>query len=308
MNEKRVDVLVLGSGIAGITAGIYLRRGNISCLLLDKDAPGGKLNNIHLIDNYPGLPNISGPDFAMALVNQANELGIEFEYGEVTSINKQEDGVFLVKTDNGDFVCSALIVATGVINPPAGVPNERAFLGKGVSYCATCDGNFFKGKDVLVYGYKDHAVEDAIYLSSIVNKVYFLHNSPLETPDSHLRTLEEKSNIVIIEGKLLGLEGEGKVESAKILVEEKEETISISAAFPLSGEVSSSQFLSGLGVLNTNGFIHVNEAMETNVEGIYACGDIIKKKLRQLVNAAGEGAVAANSAISYIHSLRRKAK
>ena len=308
MEPNRFDVVVLGAGIAGLTAGIYLRRSNMSCLVLDKDAPGGKLNNIHQIDNYPGLPSVAGPDFAAALVTQAMDFGVSLDYGEVSSISLLEDGSFQIKTDNGTFSSLALIVSTGLINSPNSFPNEKRLRGRGVSYCATCDGNFFQGKDVLVYGYKDHAVEDAIYLSSLASKVYFLHEQPLETPPSHLETLESKSNVEILQGSLISIEGEETVEGALISLNGEEKRIPVSAIFPLSGEVSSSQFLATLKLEMTEGFIHVDEEMKTNVPGLFAAGDIVKKKLRQLVNAAGEGAVAATSAISYVHALKRKLK
>ena len=306
METKTLDVLVLGAGIAGITAGIYLKRSNLSCAVLDKDAPGGKLNNIHQIDNYPGFSSIAGPDLAMALVGQANELNVPLDYGEVSSVKKLDDGRFLTKTDNGDYVSLAIIVATGVINAEAGVPNERKMRGKGVSYCATCDGNFFKGKDVMVYGYKDHAVEDVIYLSSICKTVYFVSPSVIESVPSHMGIITSKENVKMISGKLISIEGEERVEGARIEEDGKEKTLPVSAVFPLAGEVSSTQFLSLLDVEQTNGFIHVEEDMSTNVAGLYAAGDIVKKKLRQLVNAAGEGAVAASSAISYAHTEKRR--
>ena len=304
---ENLDALVVGAGVAGITAGIYLKRSNLSSVVIDKDAPGGKLNNIHRVDNYPGVPSVQGPDLAVALFNQANDLGVSLDYGEVTSVRLDENGKFIVKTDVNEYSVYALIVATGVVTGAAPCPGEKALRGKGVSYCATCDGNFFKGKEVLVYGYKDHAVEDAIYLSSLASKVTFIHPFPIESPESHLDVLTGKENIVIVEGKLLSVLGEEKVTGAKVMINGKEAELSLDAVFPLSGEVSSSQFLQELNVNMTNGFIEVNMDMETNVPGLYAAGDVLKKKLRQIVNAAGEGAVAASSAISYIHSKKRKA-
>ena len=307
MERRETDIVVIGAGVAGLTAGIYLKRSNLSCLVLDKGAPGGKLNNIHRVDNYPGLASINGPDLAYKLVEQASELGVPLDYGEVYSVSLLEDGRFLIKTDMGEIACLALIVATGLINGSTGIAGEKKYVGKGVSYCATCDGNFFKGKDVLVYGFKDHAVEDTIYLSSLANKVYFVHPSPLESPESHVSTLQSKENVEFIEGEVKEVLGESRVEKAAILAQgvliEKE----VSGLFPLMGEVSSTQFLQTLGVEQTNGFLHVNAEMETNVKGLYAAGDIVKKKLRQIVNAAGEGAVAASSAISYVHQRKRSA-
>ncbi len=302
MNEAELDVVVIGAGIAGLTAGIYLKRSSLSAVVLDKGAPGGKINNIHEIDNYPGAAKISGPDLAMNLFNQASELGVNYAYGAAMSVNKVENG-FLVKTDAGDYLCKAVIVATGVENKKAGVPGENEFLGKGVSYCATCDGNFFKGQDVAVYGYKDHAVEDAIYLSGLASKVYVVAPEPFEATEAHLDTLSSKANVEIISGsKLVSIYGSSSVEGIEL---EGEKKIPVSAIFPLAGEKSSTEFLSSLRLEAKNGFLIVDEGMMTSCPGVFAAGDILMKKLRQLVNAAGEAAVAATSAIAYIHQQKR---
>ena len=301
----RYDCLIIGAGIAGITAGIYLKRSNLSALVLDKDAPGGKLNNIHRIDNYPGTPKIAGPELAMALYNQASELGVTFDYGAVSEI-KKVDGIFVVTTDMTSYEAKSIIVATGIENKKLGVPGEAEFNGKGVSYCATCDGNFFKGKPVVVYGYKDHAVEDAIYLSSLASSVLLLAPEVLETTQAHREELLSAGNVTLVENaKLLQILGENKVSGVRYETDQGEKEAETDAVFQLFGEKSSSMFLSSLGVNMNKGFIEVDANMKTNVEGLYAAGDVLDKKLRQLVNAAGEASVAATSAISYVHSLKK---
>ena len=301
---ERYDCLVIGAGIAGITAGIYLKRSNLSCLVLDKDAPGGKLNNIHRIDNYPGVAKIAGPELAMSLFNQANDLGVVFDYGAVSEVRK-ENGLFLVQTDVNSYEAKSLIVATGIENKKLGVPGEAEFNGKGVSYCATCDGNFFKGMPVVVYGYKDHAVEDAIYLSGLASHVYVLAPQELETTQAHREELLRADNLTLLEGaKLLQAKGEGKLESVTYELNGEQHELETAALFQLYGEKSSSMFLSSLGVKTNKGFIEVGPNMETNVPGLFAAGDVLDKKLRQLVNAAGEASVAATMAIAYVHSLK----
>lgn len=301
----RYDCLIIGAGIAGITAGIYLKRSNLSALVLDKDAPGGKLNNIHRIDNYPGTPKIAGPELAMSLYNQASELGVTFDYGAVSEI-KKVDGIFVVTTDMTSYEAKSIIVATGIENKKLGVPGEAEFNGKGVSYCATCDGNFFKGKPVVVYGYKDHAVEDAIYLSSLASSVLLLAPEVLETTQAHREELLAAGNVTLVENaKLLQILGENKVSGVRYETAQGEKEAKTDAVFQLFGEKSSSMFLSSLGVNMNKGFIEVDANMKTNVEGLYAAGDVLDKKLRQLVNAAGEASVAATSAISYVHSLKK---
>ena len=301
-----IDVLVIGAGIAGITAGIYLKRGNVKSLLLDKGAPGGKLNNIHRIDNYPGISSIPGPDLAMNLFNQASELGVEFAYGSVLEVRRESDG-FRVRTDVEEYSCKAIIVATGVENKKLGIPGEDKYLGKGVSYCATCDGPFFKGKDVALIGNADHAVEDGIYLAGVVNHLYFLYPEAIASTQSHYEELSSFPNVELIPiEKSLRIEGEEKVTAFVYEAEGQEKALPVSAVFPLYGEKSSTAFLSPLGLENDKGFLLVDEAMQTSCPGVYACGDIIAKKLRQLVNAAGEAAVAATSAIGYVRSLAKK--
>ena len=302
---KELDCLIVGAGIAGITAGIYLKRSNLNALVLDKDAPGGKLNNIHRIDNYPGLPKIAGPELAMALYNQANELGVAFDYGAVSEVRK-EDGGFRVYSDVAEYVAKTLIIATGIENKKLGVPGEERLNGKGVSYCATCDGNFFKGRPMVVYGYKDHAVEDAIYLSSLASQVTLLAPEPLQTTEAHRDELLALDNVRLIEGAiLLEARGETALESVLYRVGEEEIELPSAALFQLYGEKSSSMFLSSLGVDTNKGYIKVDASMATNVPGLFAAGDVIDKRLRQLVNAAGEASVAATSAIAYIHSLKK---
>lgn len=301
--NREIDVVVIGAGIAGITAGIYLKRSSISSVLIEKGAPGGKLNNIHKIENYPAIPSISGPDLAFTLFSQANSLGVEIAYGSVIEV-KKEEGRFLVKTDAGDYSCKALIIATGVENKKLGIPGEKEFNGKGVSYCATCDGPFFKGKPVAVIGNKDHAVEDVLYLSNIASKVYFVVPEPLETTEAHHELLLQCENVEILnEVQPLEIIGKEHVEKLKIDSSTINE-IEVDAVFALYGEKSSSQFLASLNPKSNKGFLVVDASMATSVEGLFACGDIIDKKLRQLVNAAGEAAVAATSAIAYCRSIK----
>ena len=304
MANRTIDVAIIGGGMAGLTAGIYLKRSSLSSVVIEKGAPGGKLNNIHRIDNYPATPHISGPDLAMALFNQAMELGVELAYGSVNQVTK-EGNLFLVKTDVGDYTAKAVIMATGVETKKLGIPGEKEHEGKGVSYCATCDGNFFRGKDVAVIGNKDHAVEDVLYLSGLVHSLAFLIPEPLETNELHHNQLLACENVTLIEGgKPLRIEGECLVEQLVYEVNGDTKEIAICGVFPLYGEKSSSEFLSSLQPNNNKGFLICDVNMSTSVPGLFACGDIVDKKLRQLVNAAGEAAIAATNAIVYCRNLK----
>ena len=241
----------------------------------------------------------------MALVNQAMDLGVKLDYGAVSEIRKEGD-LFVVQTDMGAYEAFSVIVATGIENKKLGVPGEEKFNGKGVSYCATCDGNFFKGQKVVVYGYKDHCVEDAIYLSGLASEVVLLAPEKLLATEAHLAELEAKANVsVIADAAILEILGEDKVTGIRYSQGGEEKQMDTAAVFQLYGEKSSSMFLSPLGVESNKGFLKVDAGMNTNVPGLYAAGDVLDKRLRQLVNAAGEASVAATMAIAYVHSLKR---
>ncbi len=302
MEEK--DVIIIGSGIAGISAAIYLKRSNVSFALLDKGAPGGKLNNIHRIDNYAGTPSISGPGLASVLLEQATSLGVSFDYGNVVAISKEKDG-FLVRGEDESWKGKSIIIATGLSSRAQTVPGEKERIGRGVSYCATCDGAFFKGKKVAVVGYEDHAVEDALYLSSIASKVYFIAPSPIKGAQVHVETLKATKNIEILEDtSLISISGSPLVDRIVVSNQGGEKEIDVSGVFPLFGEVPSNASFASLGLKTEKGFIHVDSDMGTNVPGVFAAGDIVSKKLRQLITAASDGAIAATSAISYCHRLQ----
>lgn len=299
---KEVDVVIIGSGIAGISAAIYLKRSSLSFVLLDKSMPGGKLNIIHRIDNYPGYPSISGLELSKSLLEQCKQLGIKFSYGEVNKVEKV-DSNFLTRTDIDSYLSKVVIVASGLSEAKLNIPGEKQYFGRGVSYCATCDGPFFKNKDVAIYGYKDFAFEDAIYLSSLVNRLYFiLPKSPLAT-ETHLNEVKKAKNITIFDGySLKEIKGDNKVNSIVINKDNENNELEVSAIFPLFEQISSSSFLSPLNIKTSNGFIDVDKDGKTTVDGVYAVGDIVNKKLRQLINAASEGALAAISSINYVRS------
>lgn len=302
--DQILDGVIIGAGAAGLTAAIYWKRSSLSFVLLDKGAPGGKLNNIHQIDNYPGLPHVSGPDLAMSFFNQATDLGVEVEYGDVQRVEKEGD-VFVVSGDFGELRSKTVLVATGTSLSPKGVKGEKEHLGKGVSYCATCDGAFYKGKDVAAIGYQDHAVEDALYLSPLVNRLYFVFPKPLQASEEHERQLKACPNVEWIPGNLVSVQGDPRVDRMEIRTESGLQTISVSGVFPLSDEQSASTFLAPLSPMTEKGFLKVNEARMASVPGLFAAGDVVDKKLRQIVNAAGEGAEAATSAMAYARAWRK---
>ncbi|MCQ2742875.1 MAG: FAD-dependent oxidoreductase [Bacilli bacterium] len=298
---KKIDVVVVGAGVAGLTAGIYLKRSSLSSLLIEKGAPGGKLLNIHAIDNYPTESMISGPELAAKIYSHASSLGVISEYGEVLSIKKEND-VFTIKTNADEYQAKAVIIATGIAFKKTTLENEKKFQGAGISYCATCDGRFYKDCPVAVLGGDDASVEEAIYLSGLCSTVYFVYEKKIESTESHLNVLRSKENVVFVEGKALKVAGEVQVEE---LVLEDGTSYKVEAVFPLNGEKSGADFLYTMGLTMEKGFVVVDRNSQTNIPGVFACGDCVDKKLRQIVTAEGEAATAATGVISFINNLKK---
>ena len=296
----KVDVTIIGAGPAGLTAATYLARSSKSFVLIDKDAPGGRLNTLPEIENYPGFKSVSGMELANAFIDSASALGVETTYGNVMSVYKENDR-FVTKTDMESYESLAVIVATGITFAPT-IKGEKEFLGKGVSYCATCDGRFFKGKNMAVYGNGDEAIQEALYLAPLSSNLFFICPSKIKGNDKLVSALRHLSNVEILEdSSLKEISGESKVSSISV----NDKAIDVEAVFPLNGPKSASGFLSNLGLELNKGFIKTNSEQETSVPGLYAAGDILDKKLRQVVTAAGEGALAATSAIKYINETKK---
>ena len=294
------DVAIIGAGPAGISAAIYLLRSSVSFVLLDRGAPGGKLNNIHRIDNYPGCPSIPGPELSMSLLKQLQGLGGKVEYGNAVEVRPDEEGYLIRLEDGHSLTAKSIIACSGSSARRLGVPGEKQLFGRGVSYCATCDGAFFRNKDVMVYGYKDFAVEDGIYLASICSHVYFVYPHQLEATERHLEELRSCNNVELIEGEVSSFYGEQHLQGATIKTKGGERRIEVSGAFPLSEQLSGASYLAPLEPKQENGFLVVGKDHETSLKGIYAAGDVVAKKLRQIVNAASEGAECAIEAINYV--------
>ena len=304
MMNKQIDVAIIGGGIAGITAGLYIKRSNLSVIAIDRNVFGGKLAKLGDIYNYPGFEAISGPELAYKLMEQAEKNGIELEYGNVLNVTKQDNGLFLVQTEEHFIEAKVVIIATGTIEKQLGIPGEKQFLNRGVSYCATCDGPLYRNKEVAVVGYLDTALDEAIYLSGIAKKVYLISKVRLEDIESSkLPNAIKRPNIDILAfSDVLSIKGTDHVESILVsnLETNNEQEIKVSAVFPYIGQKTLTEFLANLKVETRNGYLVVSKDMETNVPGLLAAGDTIDKKLRQLVTAAGDGCIAAATAIRYI--------
>ena len=299
---KKTDIVIIGSGMAGMSAAIYLKRANANFVILEGNMAGGLLNQLKSVENYPAMPNTTGPEILIALMDQLRFNNIPVVYGNVQTILKEEGG-FEVVTDVESYESKAVIVATGVAISNNSIPGEEKYAGQGVSYCATCDGNFFKGADIAVIGNNNIAIEETIYLANIVNKVYFVCPDENLQGDSNLiEKIKEYKNIeFILNTQVQEIVGDDfGVTGIKV----NDRVIDVMGVFPYVGKKSTSQVLNNLKPNKQGIFLKVNEEMSTNIPGLFAAGDIVSKKLKQLVTAAGDGAGAATSADNYVKLLK----
>lgn len=299
---KKADIVIIGSGMAGMSAAIYLKRANADFVMLEGNMAGGMLNQLKSVENYPAMPNTTGSDILIALMDQLRFNEIPVIYGNVQTILKEADG-FEVVTDVESYEAKAVIVATGVATSSKSIPGEEKFAGQGVSYCATCDGNFFKGADIAVVGNNNIALEEAIYLANIVNKVYFVClDEELQGDSKLIEKIREYKNVELllnttvqeIVGDDFGVTG----------IKVNDKVIDVMGVFPYVGKKSTSQVLNNLKPEKQGIFLKVNEEMETNIPGLFAAGDVVAKKLKQLITAAGDGAAAATSADNYVKQIK----
>lgn len=294
---KKTDIVIIGSGIAGITAAIYLKRANADFVLLEGSLAGGMLNKLKTVENFPGLPSTTGSDILISLMDQLRANNIQITYGNVQTILKEEDG-FEVVSDVDSYETKSVIVATGIAQENNTIKGEEKYAGTGVSYCATCDGNFFKGSDVAVVGNNNIALEEAIYLSNLAKKIYFICPEEELSGDSKLvEKINSLSNIeVILSTEVEEILGDDfGVNSVKI----NDKIINVSGVFPYVGKKSSSQILNNLNPTKEGIFLKVNEEMMSNIPGLFAAGDIVSKKVKQLITASNDGAIAAVGADHY---------
>ena len=293
----KTDIVVIGAGMAGISAAIYLKRANAKFVLLEGNMAGGMLNQLKGVENYPAMASTTGSDILIALMDQLRFNNVAVTYGNVQTILKEGDG-FEVVTDVESYDAKAVIVATGMSQANNTIPGEEKYAGQGVSYCATCDGNFFKGADIAVVGNNNICLEEAIYLANLAKKVYLIcPDEALQGDAKLIQSIKEYQNIEFfysstvdeIVGDDFGVTG----------IKVKDQVLDVMGVFPYVGKKSTSQILNNLKPEKAGIFLKVNEGMQTNIPGLYAAGDIVSKKLRQLITAAGDGAAAATSADNY---------
>ena len=292
------DIIIIGLGPAGIAASIYAKRSNMNILTIEAGPIGGLLNNIDDIKNYPGYFNIKGPDLAFNMFQQLKKLNISTVNEPVTKVEK-EDNIFKITTVNNEYKTKKVIIAIGRKARKLGLTDEDKYLGKGLSYCAICDGPLYKGKDVCVVGGGNSAVQETIYLAGIVNKVYLVHrNSSFRASDELVNKLKDINNVeIIMNDNVTKINGADNVQSVGL---QSGKELPVSALFTFIGYLPGTNFLNNLDICDEAGYIKVDDKMSTPIHGIYAAGDIIKQDYYQIVMATMEGATAALNATKAI--------
>jgi len=298
------DIVIVGAGPAGLTAAIYGRRASKKVLVLEAKSYGGQIINTLDIENYPVEAHISGFDFATKLYNQAKDLGAEIIFEKVIEINDNDKEKEVITTKN-KYVAKTIILATGSENRKLGLENENDLVGKGVSYCATCDGAFYKNKTVAVVGGGNTALEDALYLTDIAKKVYLIHRrDEFRGEDSTVNLLKTKENIEFIyNSNVTKLNANERLESIEVTNKDNStKKIAVDGLFVAVGRIPENENFAKIINLDNSGYIIAGEDCNTNVPGIFVAGDNRTKEVRQLVTATSDGAIAAVAAIKYINN------
>lgn len=308
--EKIYDVIIIGAGPAGMTAAVYTSRANLSTLMLERGIPGGQMANTEAIENYPGFDSILGPELSTKMFEHAKKFGAEYAYGDVSEIADGEE-YKVIKAGSKEYKARSIIIATGAEYKKLGVPGESELGGRGVSYCAVCDGAFFKQKNLIVVGGGDSAVEEGMYLTRFADKVTIVHRRDQLRAQKILQDrafANEKIDFIWNHTVKQINEKDGKVGSVTLVstVDESEQEVACDGVFVYIGMVPLTEPFKELGILNDQGYVVTNEDMETSVKGIFAAGDVRDKTLRQVVTATGDGSIAAQSAQTYVEELKEK--
>ena len=295
------DVGIIGSGPAGLSAAIYAKRANLSAVVIEKEYEGtGQIAESGQVDNYLGLPGISGYDLGEQFREHAVKLGVSFLEQEVTEIKKEDSTVFtIIFADGSSVEAKAVIYAAGATPRRANIPGEQEYSGKGVSYCAICDGSFYRGKKVAVLGGGDTALDDAVYLADLAEQVYVIHRrKEFRGAATTVEKLRKKENVTfVLEHQVKEITGAEKVNG---VVLEDGTAIAVDGVFVAYGSVPQTDLLKGLVALDEAGYVKAEETGETSLAGLYVAGDARTKKLRQVVTAVSDGANAATAVVEYL--------
>ena len=308
MTEKKYDTIIIGGGPAGLTAGIYASREKLETLILEKGVCGGLAASTDVIENYPGFPeSVKGADLMDRFKDQAKRFGVNInEFEEVKSV-KSEDKTIYVRTDKGEYETATLIIASGSVPKKLNIPGEEEFKGRGVSYCATCDGPLFRNRDVAIIGCGNSGLQEGESVLRYVKSVTFVEFLPYMTGSKILqeRLQKKEHTTFFINHALTAIKGDKQVDSIRIkdrgTGEDKD--VSVSGVFIYAGFMPNTGFLKGIVEFDETGYVIVNEKMQTTTPGIYAAGDVCSKRIRQVGTSCGDGTVAALSSLERIKEL-----
>lgn len=293
------DTIIIGAGPAGLCAGIYATRGGLKTAIIEANSVGGQAQTAADIQNFPGILSTSGFDLCYTMMNQCASFGAEFVFDKITSLTLEGDVKSISLASGKELQSKTIVIASGASSRKLGVVGEENFIGKGVSYCATCDGAFFKGKTVAVIGGGNTAAEDALYLEKLANKVYLVHRRDALRADRILCDRLEKSNVSILWDSVVeSLHGKDKIAqmTLKNVKNNTLTTVSVDGVFVAIGQIPNSQLFENVKKTES-GYIETDDVMRTNIEGVYAVGDVREKTLRQVVTACADGAIAADDII-----------
>lgn len=300
----KYDVIIIGAGPAGMTAALYAARANLNTLLLERGIPGGQMNNTAEVENYPGFDSILGPDLALKMYDGINQFGVEHGYGNVVEVKDHHDYKEVI-TDDASYEAKVVIVATGCEHRNLEVPGEAEYSGRGVSYCAVCDGAFFRNKKLIVVGGGDSAVEEAIYLTQFADEVKIVHRRDALRAQKIIqdRAFANEKISFIWDSVVEEIKGDDqKVTGVQIKNVKTGETYEEAAdgVFIYIGLIPLTQAFTSLGITDDAGWIVTDERMQTKIPGLLACGDARQKHLRQITTAVGDGGIAGQQAYQYI--------
>ncbi|WP_269774243.1 thioredoxin-disulfide reductase [Bacillus siamensis] len=310
--EKFYDVIIIGAGPAGMTAAVYTSRANLSTLMIERGIPGGQMANTEDVENYPGFESILGPELSNKMFEHAKKFGAEYAYGDIKEIVDGKE-YKTVKAGSKEYKARAIVISAGAEYKKIGVPGEKELGGRGVSYCAVCDGAFFKNKELVVVGGGDSAVEEGVYLTRFASKVTIVHRRDKLRAQSILQARAFDNDKIDFEWNKTVKEiheENGKVGRLTLVdtVTGEEEEFKADGVFIYIGMLPLSKPFENLGITNEEGYIETNDQMETKVPGIFAAGDIREKSLRQIVTATGDGSIAAQSVQHYVEELQETLK
>lgn len=298
---EKYDLIIVGGGPAGLTAGIYAKRGGLRVVIIEKLVPGGQMSRTLEIENYPGFKNVSGIQLAMNMQEQCTSLGVEFIYGEISKLDLISTPKSLSINEH-IIVGDSIIVASGTTPTSLGIRGEKDFAGRGVSYCATCDGGFFKGKTVCVVGGGNTAIEDALYLERLADEVHLIHRRDEYRASQILVDQLNESKIIQHKSSIVDcIHGNNRVESIDIKNLKTDSIINIpmNGVFMAVGQTPLSEMFDVLKK-DDRGYIITDADMKTSIAGVFAAGDVTKKNVRQIVTACADGAIAAESALKFL--------